>query len=96
MKAGLVIETIKSIKNEAAYKQMYELAASLRTIERELGSQYAVYGVTSDGFAITFDDDEVDVAHFTMLLQTCLVGLSEKESLLLKPIIRELKLSQIL
>ena len=95
MKAGLVIETIKSIKNEAAYKQMYELAASLRTIERELGSQYAVYGVTSDGFAITFDD-EVDVAHFTMLLQTCLVGLSEKESLLLKPIIRELKLSQIL
>lgn len=98
MKAGLVIETIKSIKNEAAYKhQMYELAASLRTIERELGSQYAVYGVTSDGFAITFDDDdEVDVAHFTMLLQTCLVGLSEKECLLLKPIIRELKLSQIL
>lgn len=96
MKAGLVIETIKSIKNEAAYKhQMYELAASLRTIERELGSQYAVYGVTSDGFAITFDD-EVDVAHFTMLLQTCLVGLSEKECLLLKPIIRELKLSQIL
>lgn len=84
MKAGLVIETIKSIKNEAAYKhQMYELAASLRTIERELGSQY------------TFDD-EVDVSHFTMLLQTCLVGLPEKESLLLKPIIRELKLSQIL
>lgn len=83
MKAGLVIETIKSIKNTAAYKQMYELASNLRTIERELDSQY------------TFDD-EVDVAHFTMLLQTCLVGLSEKESLLLKPIIRELKLSQIL
>ena len=95
MKSKLVIETIKSIKQTAIDKQMYSLAANLRTIERELGSQYAVYGVTSDGFAITFDD-EVDVAHFTMLLQTCLVGLSEKESLLLKPIIRELKLSQIL
>jgi hypothetical protein len=83
MKAGLAIEVIKKIKNEAAYKQMYSLASSLRTIERELGSQY------------TFDD-EVDVVHFTMLLQTCLVGLPEKESLLLKPIIRELKLSQIL
>lgn len=83
MKAGLAIETIKSIKNTASYKQMYELASNLRTIERELGSQY------------TFDD-EVDINHFTMLLQTCLVGLPEKESLLLKPIIRELKLSQIL
>jgi hypothetical protein len=83
MKSGLAVETIKSIKNEAAKHQMYELAASLRTIERELDSQY------------TFDD-EVDVSHFTLLLQTCLVGLPEKESLLLKPIIRELKLSQIL
>lgn len=92
MKSGLAIEVIKKIKNEAAYKhQMYSLLqirfapnpASLRTIERELGSQY------------TFDD-EVDVVHFTMLLQTCLVGLPEKECLLLKPIIRELKLSQIL
>jgi hypothetical protein len=84
MKSGLAIEVIKKIKNEAAYEhQMYELAASLRTIERELGSQY------------TFDD-EVDVAHFTLLLQTCLVGLPEEQSLLLKPIIRELKLNQIL
>ena len=66
MKSGLAIKVIKKIKNEAAYKhQMYELAASLRTIERELGSQY------------TFDD-EVDVAHFTLLLQTCLVGLPEE------------------
>ena len=83
MKVGLVIETIKSIKNTAAYKQMYELASNLRNIERELDSQY------------TFDD-EVDVAHFTVLLQTCLVGLPEEQSLLLKPIIRELKLNQLL
>ena len=40
MKAGIVIETIKSIKNTAAYKQMYELASNLRNVERELGSQY--------------------------------------------------------
>jgi hypothetical protein len=83
MKSGLAIETIKSIKNTAAYKQMYELASNLRNIERELDSQY------------TFDD-EVDVTHFTVLLQTCLVGLPEDQSLLLKPIIRELKLNQIL
>ena len=83
MKAGIVIETIKSIKNTAAYKQMYELTSNLRNVERELGSQY------------TFDD-EVDVTHFTGLLQTCLVGLPEEQSLLLKPIIRELKLSQLL
>ena len=70
MKAGIVIETIKSVKN-------------LGNVERELDSQYKF-------------DDEVDVAHFTGLLQTCLVGLPEEQSLLLKPIIRELKLSQLL
>jgi len=83
MKAGLVIETIKSIKNTAAYKQMYELASNIRNIERELDSQY------------TFDD-EVDVNHFTMLLQTCLLGLPDEQRLLLTPIVRELKLSQLL
>lgn len=83
MKAGLVIETIKVIKQTSINKQMYELASNLRNIERELDSQY------------TFDD-EVDVTHFTVLLQTCLVGLPEDQSLLLKPIIRELKLNQLL
>jgi hypothetical protein len=83
MKSGLVIETIKGIKQTSIHKQMYELAFNLREIEREIDSQY------------TFDD-EVDVAHFTVLLQTCLVGLPEDQSLLLKPIIRELKLNQIL
>jgi hypothetical protein len=83
MKAGLVIETIKSIKQTSINKQMYELASNLRNIERELASQY------------TFDD-EVDVTHFTVLLQTCLVGLPEDQSLLLKPILRELKLNQLL
>jgi hypothetical protein len=83
MKSGLVIETIKGIKQTSIHKQMYELAFNLREIEREIDSQY------------TFDD-EVDVAHFTVLLQTCLVGLPEDQSLLLKPILRELKLNQLL
>lgn len=83
MKAGLVIETIKSIKQTSVNKQMYELASNLRNIERELSSQY------------TFDD-EVDVNHFTMLLQTCLLGLPDEQRLLLTPIVRELKLNQLL
>ena len=83
MKSGLVIDTIKSIKQTAINKQMYELASNLRNIERELASQY------------TFED-EVDVNHFTILLQTCLIGLPDDQRLLLKPIIRELKLSQLL
>jgi hypothetical protein len=83
MKSGLVIDTIKSIKQTAINKQMYELASNLRNIERELASQY------------TFDC-EVDVNHFTILLQTCLIGLPDDQRLLLKPIIRELKLSQLL
>jgi hypothetical protein len=83
MKAGLVIDTIKSIKQTSINKQMYELASNLRNIERELSSQY------------TFDD-EVDVNQFTILLQTCLVSLPDEQRLLLTPIIRELKLSQLL
>ena len=83
MKSGLVIDTIKSIKQTAINKQMYDLASNLRNIERELASQY------------TFED-EVDVNHFTILLQTCLIGLPDDQRLLLKPIIRELKLSQLL
>ena len=69
MKSKLVIETIKSIKQTAIDKQMYSLAANLRTIE---------------------------VSHFTTLLQTCLVVLPDDQRLLLTPIIRELKLSQII
>lgn len=83
MKAGLVIDTIKNIKNTAAQKQMYELATNLRKIEIELSNQYTYV-------------DEVDVNVFTILLQTCLIGLPEEQVLLLKPIIRELKLSQLL
>jgi hypothetical protein len=83
MKAGLVIETIKTIKNTAAKKWMYQLASNLRIIEREIDSQY------------TFDD-EVDVNHFTILLQNCLVGLPDDQRLLLTPIVRELKLTNLL
>jgi hypothetical protein len=83
MKAGLVIETIKSIKQTAIDKQMYEMAMLLRNIERELGSHYSF-------------DEEVNVVHFTELLQVCSDKLPEDQSLLLKPILRELKLSQLL
>jgi hypothetical protein len=83
MKAGLVIDTIKKIKITAIQKKMYELAANLRKIESELSYQY------------TFED-EVDVNQFTILLQTCLVGLPDDQRVLLTPIVRELKLSQLL
>jgi hypothetical protein len=83
MKSGLVIETIKSIKQTAIDKQMYEMAMILRNIERELGSHYSF-------------DEEVNVVHFTELLQVCSDKLPEDQSLLLKPILRELKLSQLL
>jgi hypothetical protein len=83
MKADLVIESIKSIKNTAIQKQMYEMAMILRDIEKELGSHYSF-------------DEEVNVVHFTELLQVCSDKLPEEQSLLLKPIIRELKLSQLL
>lgn len=83
MKAGLVIETIKSIKQTAINKQMYELASNLREIERELSNTYTY-------------EDEVQVSHFTVLLQTCLVGLPDDQRIVLTPIIRDLKLSQLL
>ena len=83
MKSGLVIETIKSIKQTAIDKQMYELASNLREIERELSNAY-IY------------EEQVEVSHFTVLLQSCLIGLPDDQRLLLTPIIRELKLSQLL
>ena len=83
MKAGLVISTIKEIKHTAIVKQMYELAKNLREIERELSNTYT-------------SDEEVKVSHFTILLQSCLIGLPDDQRLLLTPIIRELKLSQLL
>jgi len=83
MKSELVIETIKSIKKTAIDKQMYSLAANLRTIERELESKYK-------------SEDQVEVSHFTVLLQSCLIRLPDDQRLLLTPIIRELKLSQLL
>ena len=83
MKSGLLIETIESIKQTAVDKQMYELASNLRKVERELSYNYIF-------------EDEVNVSHFTILLQSCLVGLPDDQRLLLTPIIRELKLSQLL
>jgi hypothetical protein len=83
MRSQLAIESIRSIKMTAIDKQMYEMAMLMRNIERELSSNYSF-------------DDEVDVVHFTELLQVCLDKLPEDQVLLLKPIIRELKLSQIL
>jgi hypothetical protein len=83
MRAGLAIEAIKGIKMTAIDKQMYEMAMLMRDIERKLLEHYS-------------DIDEVSVTHFTELLQVCLDKLPEEQSLLIKPILRELKLSQIL
>ena len=83
MRAGLVIETIKGIKQTSIHKQMYEMAMLLRDIEKELGSHYSF-------------DEEVNVVHFTELLQVCSDKLPEDQSLLLKQILRELKLNQLL
>ncbi len=83
MKAGLVIDIIQEIKNTAAKKKLYQLFLNLKNIQEELKKKYS-------------DDDEVDVNQFTILLQTCLIGLPDDQRLLLTPIIRELKLSQLL
>lgn len=83
MKAGLVIDIIQEIRNTAAKKKLYQLFLNLKNIQEELKKKYS-------------DDDEVDVNQFTILLQTCLIGLPDDQRLLLTPIIRELKLSQLL
>jgi hypothetical protein len=83
MKAGLVIDIIQEIRNTAAKKKLYQLFLNLKNIQEELQKKYS-------------DDDEVDVNQFTILLQTCLIGLPDDQRLLLTPIIRELKLSQLL
>jgi hypothetical protein len=83
MKAGLVIDIIQEIRNTAAKKKLYQLFLNLKNIQEELKKKYS-------------DDDEVDVNHFTILLQTCLIGLPDDQRLLLTPIIRELNLSQLL
>jgi hypothetical protein len=83
MKSQLAIESIRSIKMTAIDKQWYEMAMMMRNIERDLSDYYSI-------------DDEVNVVHFTELLQVCLDKLPEVQFLVLKPIIRELKLSQLL
>jgi hypothetical protein len=66
MRSQLTIESIRSIKMTAIDKQMYEMAMLMRNIERELSSNYSF-------------DDEVDVVHFTELLQGCLDNLPEEQ-----------------
>ena len=83
MKSQLAIESIRSIKITAIDKQWYEMAMVMRNIEKDLLEHYSF-------------DDEVNVVHFTELLQVCLDKLPEDQFLVLKPIIRELKLSQLL
>lgn len=83
MKSQLAIESIRSIKITAIDKQWYEMAMVMRNIEKDLLEHYSF-------------DDEVNVIHFTELLQVCLDKLPEDQFLVLKPIIRELKLSQLL
>ena len=83
MKAKLTIEAIHSIREVAAEKKLYILFLRLKEIISELEKSYK-------------DDDEVDVNHFTILLQRCIDGLPEDQKILLLPIIRELKLKQLL
>ena len=83
MKSQLAIESIRSIKTTSINKQWYEMAMVMRNIEKDLLEHYSF-------------DDEVNVVHFTELLQVCLDKLPEDQILVLKPIIRELKLSQLL
>lgn len=83
MKASLAIETIHTIREVAAEKKLYTLFLRLKDINVELRKCYK-------------DDDEVDVKHFTELFQRCIDGLPEDQKILLIPIIRELKLSQLL
>ena len=83
MKAGIVTKVIKDLKHNAAKYQMYEIGANLRDIERELYYNY------------TFED-EIDISHFTSLLQRCLVRVPDDQKSLLTPIIRDLKLDQLL
>ncbi len=83
MKASLAIQTIQNIKEVAAEKKLYTLFLRLKDINTELSKSYKV-------------DDEVDVKHFTDLFQRCIDGLPESQRILLTPIIRELKLSQLL
>jgi hypothetical protein len=78
----VVKEHIGNIKNMAAEKKMYNLFLNLKRIEKELSSYKNM--------------DLVSEIKFIELLQSCLVGLPETESILIKPIIRELKIKQIL
>ena len=83
MKVKLAIEIIKDIKMNAIKKQMYEIACNLRDVETELLYDYMIR-------------ESVDISHLTNLLQKCLNGLPYDQSLLLVPIIRKLKINQIL
>ena len=73
MKAGIITKAIKDFKNNAAKYQMYELGANLRDLEIELSYNY------------TFED-EIDISHFTSLLQRCLTGVPDEQKSLLIPI----------
>lgn len=75
-------EHIRYIKNVAAEKQMYDLFLRIGILERKLSSYN--------------NDDSIDDVKLIELLQDCLFGLSEYQSFLIKQIIRELKLKQIL
>ena len=83
MTCYVVKEHIGNIKNIAAEKKMYNLFLNLKRIEKELELSHK-------------DMDLVSEIEFIELLQSCLVGLPETESILIKPIIRELKIKQIL
>ena len=83
MKAHLVIDSIEEIKKTAAEKKIYQLFLRLRDLNVEIKKSYS-------------PNDEVDVNHFTILLQKYTENLPDDQKLIITSIIRELKLSQLL
>ncbi len=83
MKAGLVIDIIEGIRTTAAEKQLFQLFLRLKDINNEIKKTYSL-------------NDEVDVNHFTIMLQKYTETLPDDQKVFIKPIIRELKLNQLL
>lgn len=78
----VLFEHLHHIKNMAAEKKMYDLFLRLQRVE--------------DYFKKLNDTDIISQNEFVLVLQDSIIGLSDDQLLLVKPIIREIKLKQIL
>jgi len=82
MKVETAIEKVKIFKNEAAKRQMYEMASNLRDTERELSN--------------LSPSDDIESNDLLILMQKCLIDVPEDQKQFLLPIIRQFKLKQLL